>query len=261
MTLTIRPVYLSPHLDDAVLSCGGLIHQQSGHGMQPLVITCFAGVPDYRVISPFAVGQHQRWGQTTDPAEQRRREDVTATAYLGAKCQHWSYLDCIYRRHPGSGEFLYASEAALFGEVRREEYNLIDDFAVRLSTSLLVEGAVIYAPLAVGHHVDHQLVFQAVLRLRSYGFQVQFYEDYPYAEEAEELGLALQQWASPPLPVVQTLSEEDLRGKIAAIRLYRSQLDVLFGSESSVATRVKSYALAVGGGHGYGERYWEGGKR
>jgi len=261
MTPTIRPVYLSPHLDDAVLSCGGLIYQQARHGIQPLVITCFAGVPDDHALSAFAAEQHQRWGQSTDPAEQRRREDATATAYLGAKYHHWSYLDCIYRRHPGSGEFLYASEAALFGEVCREEYNLIDDLAVRLSTSLLVEGAVIYAPLSVGHHVDHQLVSQAALRLRSSGFQVQFYEDYPYAEGAQKLGLALQQWASPPLPVVQTLSEEDLRGKIAAIRLYRSQLDVLFGSESSVATRVKSYALAVGGGHGYGERYWEGGNR
>jgi LmbE family N-acetylglucosaminyl deacetylase len=229
--------------------------------MQPLVITCFAGVPDYRVISPFAAGQQQRWGQSTGPVEQRRREDVTATAYLGARCQHWSYLDCIYRRHPASGEFLYASEVALFAEVRREEYNLIDELALRLGTSLLVEGAVIYAPLAVGRHVDHQLVFRAVLKLRGRGFQVRFYEDYPYAEEAEELGLALQQWASPPLPVVQLLSEEDLRGKVAAIRLYRSQLDVLFGSELSVATRVRSYALAVGGGDGYGERYWGGGKR
>jgi len=28
-----------------------------------------------------------------------------------------------------------------------------------------------------------------------------------------------------------------------------------------MVTRVKSYALAVGAGCGYGERYWEGGTR
>jgi len=182
-------------------------------------------------------------------------------AHLGAEYQHWSHLDCIYRRHPHSGEFLYASEAALFGEVRSEEHNLIGALATRLITSLPVEETHIYAPLAVGHHVDHQLVFQAALKLRGQGFQVRFYEDYPYAEDNEKLILALQQWASPPVPVVQALHEEELEAKIAAVCFYRSQLEGLFGSESAVAARIKSYALAVGTGHGYGERYWEGGKK
>lgn len=257
----IRPVYLSPHLDDAALSCGGLIYQQAQHSVQPLVITCFAGVPDYQGISPFAAEQHHRWGQPVDPVERRRREDAAAMAHLGAQYQHWSYLDCIYRRNPDSGEFLYASEAALFGKVRSEEHSLIDELAVRFVTSLPAEETLIYAPLAIGPHVDHQLVSQAALQLRSHGFQVQFYEDYPYAEDSEKLVLALQQWALPPLPVIQTLNEEELEARITAICLYRSQLDVLFASEPSVATRVKSYALAVGAGHGCAERYWEGGTR
>jgi len=256
-----RPVYLSPHLDDVALSCGGLIHQQAWQGLRPLVITCFAGVPDYRRLSPFAAQLHQSWGQLADPVEQRRCEDATAMTYLGAEYQHWDYLDCIYRCHPVSGEFLYPSAPAIFGELGSAEHNLIDELAKRLAASLPVEGTRIYAPLAIGHHVDHRIVSQAALYLRLHGFSVQCYEDYPYAEDNENLAEALQSWASPPLPTVQTLNEEDLEAKITAIRLYRSQLDMLFGGESAMATRVSSYAQAMGAGHGYGERYWEGGTR
>ncbi len=256
-----KPVYLSPHLDDAVLSCGGLIHQQAQRGLQPLVITCFAGVPDYRVLSPFATELHHLWSQPEEPVELRRHEDVNAMAYLGAAYEHWDDIDCIYRRHPDSGEFLYGSEATLFGEVHREDYHLVGALTRRLSTSLPVDRTFVCAPLSVGHHVDHQIVSQAAYRLHGQGFQVRFYEDYPYAEDPQKLQLALRHWALEPVPVVEILEGRDLRAKVAAIRLYHSQLRVLFGSESAVAERVESHASAVAGGSGCGERYWEGGTK
>ncbi|MGB9880661.1 MAG: PIG-L deacetylase family protein, partial [Anaerolineae bacterium] len=187
-----QPVYLSPHLDDAALSCGGLIHQQGQRGRQPLVITCFAGVPDYGALSPFAIMQHQHWGETVNPIERRRREDVMAMTCLGAEYEHWDYSDCIYRRHPESGEFLYTSEEALFGAVASADCYLSHELAARLKRSLSVKNALIYAPLAVGQHVDHQLVSQAALMLRDEGFRVWFYEDYPYTEDAQKLAQALQ---------------------------------------------------------------------
>jgi LmbE family N-acetylglucosaminyl deacetylase len=275
----VRSVYLSPHLDDAALSCGGLIHQQ--RVLQPLVITCFAGVPDYGVLSPFAAEQHQRWGEPADPIGQRRAEDAAALAPLGAACEHWDYLDCIYRRDPVSGEFLYTSEDALWGAVASAESGLIAELTARLSKALARIGAqpppnrprtehgpeyrrdavAVYAPLAVGRHVDHQLVLRVALRLRRRGWLVQFYEDYPYAEDPQKLARALRSWASPPEATVVRLSEEDLGAKTAAIRCYASQLAVLFGADSAVAARVQAYALAVGGRQGYAERYWQGGRR
>jgi len=290
--MTARCVYLSPHLDDAALSCGGLVHQQVQAGTQPLVITCFAGMPDYRVLSPFAAEQHRRWGEPADPIGQRRGEDAAALAHLGAAYEHWDYLDCIYRRHPVSGEFLYTSEDALWGAVSKAEGGLIAELTTRLSKALTAGHSAnpaenagrssesaerspakdagcssdsgerqLYAPLAVGQHVDHQLVLRVALRLRRKGFPVQFYEDYPYAEDGRKLTLALHRWSSPPLPMIQTLAEEDVEAKVAAIRAYASQLGVLFGAESAVAGRVRAYALSVTGGQGYGERYWKGGKR
>lgn len=257
----MQPVYLSPHLDDAALSCGGLIHHQKQQGIRPLIITCFAGLPDYDTFSPFAAMQHQRWGESANPIERRRREDAMAMACLGAEYEHWEYLDCIYRRHPDSGKFLYADEEALFGTIADVDCHLIDALAARLKKLFSAERTLLYAPLAVGQHVDHQLVFQAALQVRSDRFQVWFYEDYPYAENYQKLAQVLQAWAVPPMPVVYLLEEEDIEAKIAAIRLYSSQLPVLFGNEASVPSRIRKYALAVGGGQSYGERYWKDGVR
>ena len=255
----MRPIYLSPHLDDAALSCGGLIHQQAQRGERPLVITCFAGVPDYDRLSPFAAEQHRRWGQPIDPVERRRCEDAAALSYLGAEYQHWDYTDCIYRSSPGSSAPLYASEEALFGPLRPEEQAQIAELTTRLATCLVKKATQIYAPLAVGHHVDHQFVLQAAAQLREQGFQVQLYEDYPYVEDPQKLAAALKAWALSPTPQSVMLSEQDVQARISAIRLYRSQLETLFGSESAVAERVLAYTRALGDGHGAAERYWQGG--
>ena len=251
-----RPVFLSPHLDDAVLSCGGLIYERAKHGLHPLVITCFAGAPDYRTLSPLAAEQHRMWGQPTDPIAHRRGEDAAAMAYLGSHYQHWQYLDCIYRRQTDSGVFLYATEAALFGKVSGDDLGLADQLAARLARPRSVEGTVFYAPLAVGHHVDHQILSQTGRVLCSGGYKVMFYEDHPYAEDGDSLASALQEWPCALLPAVHALNEEALWVKIRAIRCYHSQVGVLFGSEEAVAGRVRSYAAGVGEEGGAAERYW-----
>ena len=38
-----RLIFLSPHPDDAVLSCGGWIYQLAQDGERPIVITIFGG--------------------------------------------------------------------------------------------------------------------------------------------------------------------------------------------------------------------------
>jgi LmbE family N-acetylglucosaminyl deacetylase len=89
-------VYLSPHLDDAVLSCGGLIHRQARAGQPPLVVTLFSGQPAADAqLSTFAQSQHTHWGAPEDVVAIRWAEDRAALTVLGADYLRLNYLDCI----------------------------------------------------------------------------------------------------------------------------------------------------------------------
>ena len=178
-------VYLSPHLDDAVLSCGGLIYRQARAGERVAVVTIFAGDPPRgAALSNFARELHARW-QAANPAAARREEDVQALTALhpGVVAHHLPLPECLYRRDPATGSALYASEEALFGEVHPDDPALL-----ALQTPLAIPpGACLYAPLGVGHHVDHQIVRRAVA---AWGVEAHYYEEYPYTVGEHQGGVS-----------------------------------------------------------------------
>src|SRR5262245_42598457 len=79
-------IYLSPHLDDAVLSCGGSIARHSAAGARVLVVTiCTAAPPPEGPFSDFAKETHNLWGLTADQGMHARlHEDSLAMEHLGA---------------------------------------------------------------------------------------------------------------------------------------------------------------------------------
>jgi LmbE family N-acetylglucosaminyl deacetylase len=86
-----RVLAVSPHLDDAVLSAGGLIAARPGS----CVLTVFAGVParydgltEWDAGCGFAVGD--------DVVAIRRQEDQRATARLGAETRWLDFVDTQY---------------------------------------------------------------------------------------------------------------------------------------------------------------------
>jgi len=112
----------------------------------------------------------------------------------------------------------------------------------------------VFAPLAVGFHVDHQLTFWAARRLGP-RFGILNYEDYPYAGKPGALQRRLDELTLPAEPRTTPIS--DLIGiKIASIARYKSQLDYLFGSSDAMPPAIRAYAQSVAGGTGMAERYW-----
>jgi LmbE family N-acetylglucosaminyl deacetylase len=235
-------VYLSPHLDDAVLSCGGRIWQQAQAGERVIVATVFAGDPDPGApLSPFAQELHALWGHSTDAASKRREEDIAALALLRAEAVHWPYADCIYRQ-ASDGRFFYSDGASLWGEIDPTENGLIAELATRLAALSLTQDSAIYAPLGVGRHVDHRIVRRAA---EFSGHALTYYEDFPYAQnsEAVEAVLAKGEWRAE----LAMLSEEALEAKIAAIACYRSQISTFWSDTAEMAAAVRTFA----------ERYWK----
>jgi LmbE family N-acetylglucosaminyl deacetylase len=227
-------IFLSAHLDDAVLSCGGVMYQLTQSGEAVTALTVFAGDPPEDDLSPFAQSLHERWQANV---ADRRQEDRAALALLGAGVLHWPYADAVYRRDARSGAYLYDSEESIFGEVR--DAPIVASIAAQLRQ--LDESVHVYAPLAAGHHVDHQIVRRAA---ESIGRGLIYYEDYPYAENPDALEAALgkMRWASR----VVSLSEAAMRAKTNAVLAYRSQLSTFFKDDEEVADRLRVYAAYTG---------------
>lgn len=239
-------LYLSPHFDDAILSCGGLIAQQAGRGEGVVVATLCAGAAPAGPLSAFADFQHRRWLSEhpgADPIALRRAEDEAACAVVGAEAVFLSDIDCIYRRGP-TGEWLYASEESLWGPVHPED----DATALAAELKALVDRlhpTCIYAPLAAGNHVDHQRARHLAEAWLVEGRPVVFFEDFPYVERSQDLWAALNRAAPGPwLRLPQGLSDAQARLKQRAVACYGSQLGVLFGRQADV--RLLDYQARVG---------------
>jgi LmbE family N-acetylglucosaminyl deacetylase len=242
-------VYLSPHLDDAVLSCGGRIWQQAQAGEHVLVVTIFGGAPAPDApLSAFAQGLHARWGHPA--AGERQEEDRAALALLRAESLHWPYTDCVYRETPDAG-FLYDSEESLWERVHPAEESLVAELASRITVLPLQPGGTLFAPLGVRRHVDHQIVRRAA---EACGRALAYYEDYPYAENPSWLQAVLATLDAEA--ELTSLSEEALAAKIAAIACYRSQISTFWASADEMATSVRAYAERLGQGKP-AERYWK----
>ena len=180
---------------------------------------------------------------------------------LGLEPVWLDFPDAPYRRSP-QGQAYYTSDEQLFGPValedRRDLVPRIADEIRRVVAEAGVLGRVrVYAPLGVGHHVDHQLTFWAARRLGPrYGTLL--YEDYPYAARPGALQARLHELILPMQPRITPV--DDLIGvKIAAISRYKSQLDVLFNSADAMPAALREYSRSVAGGAPgmeYAERVW-----
>lgn len=256
----MRHVYISPHLDDAVLSCGGAIHQQTAGGDRVQVLTLFAGEFVGDGLSSFAQLQHQQWGHPTRPMFLRRAEDTTALALLDAKALHLEYRDAVYRAGP-DGEWLYPDLQSLWEDVHPADplgQNASGGVSDRLAALLPPKDeAILYAPLGVGRHVDHQIVHTAARRLLALGYRMAFYEDYPYAEspgatDAALLAVGAEGWRVEAIP----LSPENLVAKVSAIDYYRTQLSSLFDEAQAMPNRVWAFAASRSPRLPLAERLW-----
>lgn len=236
-------VFLSPHFDDAVYSCGGTIHQLTQQGKQVHVITTMAGTPTHIPDTPIVRDLHQRWGGHTEPVAVRANEDRLAVSMLGASVGYLSIPDCVYRTD-ATGHALYPDEQSLWGRPHPHDPALAQLQA--WSFDEVVEK--LYIPLAIGQHVDHVILHEwAVWYTKRHQWEasrVFFYADYPYAERqvAVEARLQTVRAGCPSLHMLEEpLSEKNLQAKIKAMQAYHSQVSTFWQDEQALAQSMQAY--------------------
>lgn len=165
-------VVLSPHLDDAVLSLGGLIAREVAVGRKVDIVSCFTSGPPLETIAP----ERRVFGDYS----MRRAEDERALAILGANHRWLDLHERIWREPPlprTRGEFpTYVFRTP----PKMDDFSELKSIRAAIAQILDAGAQVIYAPLAIGHHVDHVEVALAALRemLGQGAFdRIHFYED------------------------------------------------------------------------------------
>jgi LmbE family N-acetylglucosaminyl deacetylase len=144
---------LSPHFDDAVLSCWQLLAGPA----DVTVVNVFTAEPPAGTPPPW-------WDRATgasDPVErmrERRREDAAALALAGTSSVELGLLDDQYR----------SAQPSLREVVQRITFEVAPK-------------AIIHAPGAFDGHPDHVLVRDAALELARAGRAVVLYADLPHA--------------------------------------------------------------------------------
>ncbi|MEW6716920.1 MAG: PIG-L family deacetylase [Chloroflexota bacterium] len=236
-------IYLSPHLDDVALSCGGLLWEQSQRGIEVGVWTLCAGDPPPGPLSEFSLSLHKRWNTERETLAVRRNEDRIANAILGASTRHFPLPDCIYRKHSQTGAALYASESSLFGELHPEDEIHIREIKPAL-TSTLPAGCTVVAPLALGHHVDHQLTRIIAESLYT---SLWYYADYPYVLEptaqSQIEALVAQKWNM----CTYLVSDKGKKAWIQSVAAHATQISTFWSSQEEMTLAIEKCHASVGG--------------
>jgi LmbE family N-acetylglucosaminyl deacetylase len=232
-------IYLSPHLDDAVLSCGGIIWKQVQTGNTVEVWTIFAGDPPPGALTPLAEELHARWQTGTGAPASRRQEDITACGLLGASHRHFDLPDCIYRRLPESGAPVILRNEDLFSPIQPGETALVGKIAALLAE--IPPTARLVCPLSLGGHVDHRLVRAAAEQLPR---TLWFYADFPYsARHPEELDSLLQ----PHLRArVIPVTAAGLKAWKCAVIAYASQISTFWQDIPAMEEEIERYCRGGG---------------
>lgn len=217
--MSIRPaVILSPHLDDAVLSCWHLL---CGPG-EVEVINVFAGSPP---PGTGATWWDRLTGATDSVArmDERRAEDREAFAFAGRTAICLDFLD---------GQYEPTDQPV--GAITARLHELIDP------------DAIVYAPAALGDHDDHEQVRSAALALASAGLTVRLYADHPHAvrrgwpawidgSDTQAGRAAAAHWDQrlgdvdlvPDRPELHFLDDAERERKLHAVSAYRTQVRAL----------------------------------
>lgn len=234
--------FISPHLDDAILSAGGLIaHLAPKTSVTVITVFTEGSTPPY---SPFA--QHCLRDAGYEDVQKyfsdRRTEDAQVCAKFGASCIHLGFTDGPWRRSDPHRSvpvkktnnrllsflslfsppsvFLYPKDIRVM-QIHPEDDALIVRISEKIGSIIKDHSAsVIACPLAVGRHIDHLITRETVAGAFSPRI---YWSDFPYNanDTPDPIYLATHRLE----PALWTDNQEE---KGEGIKGYQTQMKSLF---------------------------------
>lgn len=155
-----RLLIISPHLDDAILSCGARIAWEKAQGNEIRVATCFTASP------------------MTALYRQRMNDDIQALGLLGAQPIHLGFTDAPFR----DSQYHNFSTILFHHKSPENTQPLVESIRTAIQNlAISWKPDEIIFPLGTGGHIDHQLVWQTSHYFWNADCMTGYYEDLPYA--------------------------------------------------------------------------------
>lgn len=237
-------VILSPHCDDAPLSCWSVLTSNA----DVRVVNFFTGAPEPGVPVPYGE-ELTGSGDPAARARERAEEDAQALAVAGRRGLNLDLLEYAHWLEAHERRPLRPLRTALHLLLGRDpERGRLKEVAAR--GAAIDRHSHVYAPAGLGAHPDHVLVRDFACGLLREGVTVSFYADQPYCyvygwphwvlgedrdpymdvaldwrRQLEEAPLDFDRLQARPV----RLDDAGWQEKLRALRLYRSQFAALEG--------------------------------
>lgn len=252
----MQHIFLSPHLDDVIASCGGTISQIVKERSESVTIfNLFAGEvePPYSSNARYL---HELWGNPPNIVRLRRAEDLAAATRLGASVHFEDIPELLYRKRK-DGCWMLKNREDKWKTPDIEDEALIPHLTKKILDLIDPGESCIYAPLSIGNHVDHRLAFEVGRLLTQKQYKVIFYEDFPYASDENMYNERMSSFANWKSYIVR-FKEQHLLSKIEACSYYHTQISMLFENIQEARIAFIEFSKKVSGVEGlFGERYWK----
>lgn len=211
---------LSPHLDDAVLSCCDHILDWIKEGGEVTIITIFTSFKN-NFISKSAQEYINNSGfdSTEDFEKQRKKEDIEAMTRLRVKWKHLDFIDGWFRCMKNKS--VYPDQDLFKGKISPLDKLLLEQIRKALTEYKNFDHIVI--PFGIGNHVDHLLITKIVENIFEKRKLI-YYLDNPYASN-------INNWTIVKLIKV-LISKKSIKPisttKKQILNNYKSQITLLF---------------------------------
>lgn len=225
-------IFISPHPDDAILSCGSFICELKAKCKAVHIITVYSsagskGTELTSIISKYVSEDcncsrdEVTYGLCQQLSKVRKKEDINACSkYLKCELKDLDFPDAMYRKDQNG--FFYKKEGDLYSTICER-----DKFDILLSMFFQEEKmnkSIFYFPMGIGGHVDHRILKEIGLKMLNMNYNIAFYGELPY-------------WVSLGYSNLDYRWNEERKEcvfyqkKIKAIKEYSSQLKGLFNNE------------------------------
>lgn len=189
-----RLYFVSPHLDDAILSCGSLIHKLV-NDFSVTVINVFTEIspPPFTLSAKAFMKQCNRY-DAHEFFKERRQEDCNVLNSLGVEVKNLGFIDAQWRKKEKLN-FIQKKLSFLLPEVMHVypvyRWHIVNGKISNLDTKMISDikarildivgndkNYLIFCPIAIGGNVDHRIVRNCCLDI--FNKNTVLWSDFPY---------------------------------------------------------------------------------